>query len=612
MKFLAAALALVFAHTTVFDTSSALILPLKQTRRSSPLVRRSGITSVKTVQPPTGIKGLNIFAASSGSGTKSLDLDTVHDLIYLANVTIGGNDYPVQLDTGSSDLWIRGPSSPLPNSQLVTPSIEYNLTYGIGWAFGHVAYADVVFANIEVKKQAYLDIVRAQNPALSYGADGILGLGFTSLSTVDALVNRSGQDTGRSLLYNLFEDNPSEPNFIAFALQRSTHDESDVEGSFSIGEYEPDFAHVADRPAIPTFPPSHPKRWNVLLDALLFPDRTVIPNSTVNGAPGGKAVILLDSGTSYTYAPKAICDELYANIPGAQYDSRMGQWNIPCDAEVNIALQIAGQVFPLHPLDVVPHGLADPTSCVGSFIPQTVSVGAGEFDWLVGDNVLRSIYSVYDFGDFDDSGKMGDPYVKLLPLTDPNEASREFHGIRGGTPRNDIQFGAANVGSSDSSTTLTLSTKLASTLDQVGRYFPAMLGVLALNALVILGVIVLGIVYMCKSKKKRRVNPNARTPMGRLTPMPVDGRDSDRASSRHVYEPVSMALTEDTMMVPSPRFKVFDGEVIQPADRPMSMMPSNSHGRPPPLSASSSGTPMDDDLFVPPSPAFTNRPRSVA
>ncbi|KDQ28961.1 hypothetical protein PLEOSDRAFT_1112018 [Pleurotus ostreatus PC15] len=605
MKFGLLALALAHAHI-----SSALILPFKQARRSAP-VRRSGLTSVHTVQPPKGIKNLKVFAASGQSSGSNLDLDTVHDLLYMANVTVGGRDYPIQLDTGSSDLWIKGPSSPLPNAEVTT--IDYNLTYGIGWAYGHVAYADVEFANIGVKKQAYLDVSSAQNPALSYGAVGILGLGFTSLSTVDALVNRSGADTGRSLLYNLFEDNPSEPNFIAFALQRSTHADNEVEGSFSIGEYEPDYAHVAENPAIPTFPPTSPKRWNILLDALLFPDRSVIPNTTVSGAPGGRAVILLDSGTSYTYAPKEICDEIYANVPGAKYDPSMGQWVVPCSAEISIALQINGQVFPIHPLDVTPAGLVDPSQCVGSFVPQTVSVGSGEFDWLVGDNILRSIYSVYDFGDFDDSGKMGNPYVKLLSLTDANKASVEFHKVRGGAARNDISFTAANVGASDGSTTITLSAKLADTLDKVGKYFPAMLGVVALNALVLLGLIVLGIVFLCKKKKRRSAAP-ARTPLGRLTPMPMDGQQlSDRGSSRHMYEPVSMALTEDTMMVTSPGFKVFDGDVIRPADRPMSMMPSNSQSSTQPFPVSSSGADaVDDNIFLPPSPAFKSRPRSVA
>ena len=73
------------------------------------------------------------------------------------------------------------------------------------------------------------------NPALSYGALGIVGLGFTSLSTVDALVNHTGTDSGRSLLYHAFKENPSEPNYIGFALQRSTQPDDDVEGTFSIG-----------------------------------------------------------------------------------------------------------------------------------------------------------------------------------------------------------------------------------------------------------------------------------------------------------------------------------------------------------------------------------------
>lgn len=35
----------------------------------------------------------------------------------LRNDSRGLLDYQVQLDTGSSDLWVKGPSSPLPNSQ---------------------------------------------------------------------------------------------------------------------------------------------------------------------------------------------------------------------------------------------------------------------------------------------------------------------------------------------------------------------------------------------------------------------------------------------------------------------------------------------------------------
>lgn len=35
-------------------------------------------------------------------------------------------------------------------------------------------------------------------------------------------------------------------------------------------------------------------------------------------------------------------------------------------------------MYPIHPLDVAPYGLSDTTTCVGSFVPQAVAVGAGE------------------------------------------------------------------------------------------------------------------------------------------------------------------------------------------------------------------------------------------
>jgi saccharopepsin len=90
-------------------------------------------------------------------------------------------------------------------------------------------------SRISVPNQALIDVSTAQNPALGYGANGILGLGFTALSTIDALVNKTDESTGRSLLFNLFQDNPSQPNFIAFALQRDSDPTDDIQGSISVG-----------------------------------------------------------------------------------------------------------------------------------------------------------------------------------------------------------------------------------------------------------------------------------------------------------------------------------------------------------------------------------------
>ncbi|RDB22850.1 Aspartic protease [Hypsizygus marmoreus] len=558
MKFHALPLALGLAAVT----TSAYKVSFKQVKQRPSIQRRAGVDKASDLQ-------LSVAAAVEDNG---LDLNTVHDLIYVADINVGGTDYPVQLDTGSSDLWIKGNTSPLPNSKQTSQT--YNLTYAIGWAYGHVSYAPVKFANLSIPSQAFLDVTAAKNPALGYGASGIVGLGFTSLSTIDGLVNSTSSSTGRSLLYNMFEANPEEPNFLAFALQRSTEADDEVVGSFSVGEYDPSYVEVANRTAIPTWPVSSPSRWNVLLDAVIVHDKIVMPATTVVGAPSNKAVILMDSGSSYTYAPKAICDAIYSSIPGAKYDSSLNQWVVPCDYEVDMALQIGGQVFPIHPLDVTPTGLTDGATCVGSFVPQTVSVGAGEFDWLVGDNFLRSVYSIYDFGDFDESGKMGNPFMKMLPIIDPDEASVDFHKARGGQPNTNITYqGLDGVSAMPS---FNISQDISDSLDRIGRYLPAMLGVVALNALILVVLVIVGSVLYC-----RRRNPAAsmRTTRGRMSPMPMNPRHSYIVGSglpppqAHTYEPVSMALTEDTFVPPSPAFHGFDGNgnALRPGDRPKSV-----------------------------------------
>ncbi|KAJ7591057.1 aspartic peptidase domain-containing protein, partial [Mycena floridula] len=516
--------------------------------------------------------------------------------------------YPVQLDTGSSDLWIKGAVSPLPNT-IQTARSRFT-SYGIGWAQGNLAFAPVEFAGISVASQALLDASSVQNPALGYGAVGILGLGFTSLSSIDSALNASGSSKGRSLLFNLFQDNPSEPNFISFALQRSTEPNDEVEGSFSIGEYEPEYAAIAQNAAISTWPPQSPTRWTVLVEAVLVGTSTVIPATSIGGVPSNRALVLLDSGTSWTYAPKAICDAIYSGVPGAFFSNDISQWVVPCDAEIDIAIQMgfsSGQVFPVHPLDVAPYSLSDTSTCVGSFVPQSVAVGAGEFDWLIGDNFLRSVYSVYDFGDFDSSGKMGDPYVKLLSLVDPNNGSAEFVKVRGGVAKTNIIYHASNTpaGSPVGSASITVSDDLSKTLDKITTYIPAMLAIMAFNALVLAAVLIVGIVYLCRRRKRTR-SPRARSPNGRITPMRISARNSyvpgTNVEEPHVYEPISMAITEDTMFLPpSPGFRQFDG---QAGDRPKSLatLPSQSK------LYQKIGS---EDALSPPSFSDNNRPKSM-
>jgi saccharopepsin len=140
----------------------------------------------------------------------------------------------------------------------------------------------------------------SNNPVSSYGAAGILGLGFTSLSSIDSAVNKSGGSWGRAFLYNVFQAEPSTPNFITFALQRTNDPQDDITGTFTIGEYADGLDAVANMPNISTWPEESPNRWNLLLDGFYIGGVSQALSSAVFGVPSGKTVTLIDSGTSYT------------------------------------------------------------------------------------------------------------------------------------------------------------------------------------------------------------------------------------------------------------------------------------------------------------------------
>lgn len=104
----------------------------------------------------------------------------------------------------------------------------------------------------------------------------------------------------------------------------------------------------------------------------------------------------------------------------------------------------SGRPFDIHPLDVVVPSLIERDECIGSFLPGQLS-GVDDLDWIIGASVLRSIYAVYDFGDFDSNNKMGAPYVQLLSIVDTDKASLDFISIRRGAADLSNSSQTANV-----------------------------------------------------------------------------------------------------------------------------------------------------------------------
>jgi len=242
------------------------------------------------------------------------------------------------------------------------------LTYGTGYAYGPIARGPVSFAGCglsvpcgfhdadptilvvplcryNISDQAYLQFKAGTNPIFHFGAVGIVGLGFTSLSHIDAAIDVGGVTWGRSLLYNIFALNPTEPNFIAMALERQSDPTDSVQGSLGVGELEPEYASVAQTTKIPLFPQVGSTRWTVLLDSFAVNGATQNVTSAIAGVPAGKVAVLLDSGTTYSYAPASVANAIYSGVPGAVLSADLTQWSVPCSAGIRLTLWIGCVYF---------------------------------------------------------------------------------------------------------------------------------------------------------------------------------------------------------------------------------------------------------------------------
>ncbi|TFY76162.1 hypothetical protein EWM64_g7851 [Hericium alpestre] len=392
--------------------------------------------------------------ADSGKGVSMSRAGTAllngQNVLYETTVTVAGQDFNVQLDTGSSDFWIFKDAG-----VEATDIGPVNLTYGTGNAVGNVSFAPFSLGNYKVESQAFInnaDYTKQFKDLMSdLGSFGILGISFDSISSIDQNVILATNDTirGRSPLSNIFASNPSVPNTVSILLSRTDDQEETAGGSFLIGEEAEGYENVLKAPQLPRFTPAgRPGIWTVWLDGATLNGTFLSFKSILKDAPKGKTLTLLDSGSTAANVPSSLAKGLYGNIPGSFIDPSSRQYIIPCLSASNLSLTFGGQEFPVHPLDLtqVQTSVADDgtnfTYCTGYYTPDDAtpdSVNNEGEEILLGDAFMRNVYSSFNYGNDSivrfDNGSFKDvvsqnPYIQLLKLTDQDKAWAEFFDVR--------------------------------------------------------------------------------------------------------------------------------------------------------------------------------------
>ncbi|KAF5319957.1 hypothetical protein D9611_010985 [Ephemerocybe angulata] len=371
-----------------------------------------------------------------------LNLTNAGDLSYCAELELNGQVFKVLVDTGSADLWVAGT---VPNS--IDTGLQGEVTYAVGNVKGPIKTADLrLGTTYSVPNQTFMLIEPdAEHPEGS----GILGLGP---SVGSYLTDSLPSPAGSPMLYRLFLQNRTAPNYFTILLGRDRDPTDHFPGSITISEILPEYSKILEEPRLEIIRlPEHredDQHLQILLDAdgLIGPDNQ--PIRTTSSVPSStdktRLTVVLDSGFSLPQISKAVAEAIYGRFHGAEYVSVSGigsTYILPCDSEVNVTFKFGGKSFPIHPLDMTmdPGALGlgsvrnskGDLACVGTFQPFTYDRASDPtYDMVLGMAFLRNVYTLFDYGDFlpqsSNSDAKDTPYIQLLSLTEPSEAHSDF------------------------------------------------------------------------------------------------------------------------------------------------------------------------------------------
>lgn len=356
-------------------------------------------------------------AASRLSKRDTLDVTLGNEqALYQVNLTIGTPPQPfsLQLDTGSSDIWVNTAQSTFcsgENSTCIgglfnasassTYNVEYPGAFNISYVDGSGASGDystdtVIIGNVTVTNQTF----GVANVSINNN-QGLIGVSFP-LDEAYCSTYEQQNDTAGCTPYPNIVDSLVNQGFInSQAYSLWLDDLNASTGSILFGGVDKS-KYTGDLVAMPIIP--NPQLSNDTYK--VYTDMNVIlSNITVTGIDNvfginDTSIVVLDSGTSLTYIPTGAW-QVINNTLNSVYDNNTQNYYVDCalrDKDTTFTFTFGGPDGPSIDVDVTEFifpqqdnaTIGDTTpACQLTILPTTG-------DYLLGDTFLRSAYVVYD------------------------------------------------------------------------------------------------------------------------------------------------------------------------------------------------------------------------
>ncbi|OAV99370.1 hypothetical protein PTTG_04560 [Puccinia triticina 1-1 BBBD Race 1] len=344
----------------------------------------------------------SLILATKKPQPSSLTLTNRLNMEYYSIISIGTppQDFRVQIDTGSTGLWIATYNSSMKEtlentdvggslfyytrSSTFQPSdVAYTIPYAdSSSASGIVAYDTVQQGSYSVKGQPFGAMTVTSKGMFEGSASGILGLSFNDDSAetgIHPFWQKANIDTF-SISMSGFKDAP--------LAKTDTPDKPEQPGGvFTLGGVEKSL-YTGDINYVPLSSKTH---WQIPIDGLKF-----------NGAPVDNSqsdTVMIDSGTSLIGIPSHLVRAIYQNVPGAiaGKGAYKGYYHFPCDTNTQLSMVFGGVEYAISPDNFKAQKVqGDESRCYGAlFSTSNVNAAVGKSVWIVGASFLRNVYAVF-------------------------------------------------------------------------------------------------------------------------------------------------------------------------------------------------------------------------
>lgn len=345
-------------------------------------------------------------------------------LVYTTPITIGGKEFTVVLDTGSSDTWVVGenftcqrgtpPSrracrfgDTYTNSPTFTPidNQNFEISYSDGeYLNGLFGTEKVTLAGVTVNHQqvAVVETANWQGDGIS---SGIVGLSFPAntraFTGYDYSQDSAANQVAYSPLFTSMYDQGSVPPLFSLALDR------DGTGTLAIGgtpdiDYVPVFASSPFQLLTTSGAASGMTQYTFYsITTGGFEYNSAQSNwdlgnwLTYFGNPNDptQVQVLIDSGTTVNYLPIAITEAVNKLFdPPAVFNQQVGYYKVDCDAKApQFGVKIGPETFYINPKDLVVKLSAQ--TCISGITASGVGGNS-----ILGHAFLKNVLAIFDVG----------------------------------------------------------------------------------------------------------------------------------------------------------------------------------------------------------------------